>query len=346
MYVAGALATRRLLVLTLAATSLTVGGAAWAARIQGSDQAERLVGTPGPDSIFGHGGNDEILGLGGNDLLDGGPGRDRLSGGAGSDRIWAAEDGARDAVACGGGHDLVAAELTDEVSPDCETVVRQLSRDTLVAPGAQSQTQVEPASDSVGRTIVTAFQSDRYFDGGSGTIGFARSTDAGETWRSGFLPGLTIYSSPPGTNLVATDSSVAYDAAHREWLVVNIGAGEDLWGIYVSRSRDGIRWSLPVAAITGPPESFDKDWVTCDSWETSRFRGRCYVSYLDGDSGKIATITSSDGGLTWSPPALPPGTVEPGVVNGAQPLVRPDGTLVVLYASTYSPSVLDDEMVA
>jgi hypothetical protein len=337
---------RRLLVVSVIVTAVMGGGAAWAATIKGSERADLLSGTPRADAIFGHGGNDRIAGLAGNDLLDGGLGRDSLAGGAGADRLWAAQDNAQDSVFCGGGRDLVNADLSDSVSHDCETVVRQLSRDGFSAPDAQHETQVEPASAAFGRTIVATFQSGRYAGGGAAGIGYATSKDGGSTWRSGSLPGLTIFSVPSGPNLLASDPSAAYDAAHRMWLIVTLAATPSQWGLYVSRSTDGITWSLPVRAVLAPPGGVDKEWVACDGWPSSPLRGRCYISYLDVTRRQIATATSTNGGLTWTAPVVPPGPIPPTAVNGAQPLVRPDGALVVLYSSLYGPSVVDDEIVA
>src|SRR5207342_632241 len=99
-------------------------------------------------------------------------------------------------------------------------------------------------------------------------------------------------------------------------------------------------------AVLGSPEGVDKEWVACDGWSASPLRGRCYLSYLDVNRRQIATATSTNGGLTWTAPVVPPGPAPPTAVNGAQPLVRPDGALVVLYSSLYGPSVLDDEIVA
>jgi hypothetical protein len=336
--------TRQLLLIWLVVASVTGGGVAWAATIKGSQRADQLSGTPRPDAIFGQGGNDTITGLGGNDLLNGGLGHDSLSGGTGADRIWSAQDGASDTVACGSGADLVNADLSDSVSRDCETVVRQLSRDRLAAPGAQHETQVEPASAAFGRTIVAAFQSGRYVDSGAAGIGWATSKDGGSTWRSGALPGLTIFSAPTGPNLLVSDPSIAYDAAHRIWLIATVTATGDHYAVSVSRSADGIVWSAPIEAVVAL-DGVDKEWIACDGWSSSRFRGHCYISYLDEERGQIATITSTNGGLAWSTPAVPPGPIPPTAINGAQPLVRPDGALVVLYSSLYSSSITDDEIV-
>jgi hypothetical protein len=78
------------------------------------------------------------------------------------------------------------------------------------------------------------------------------------------------------------------------------------------------------------PGTLDKEWLACDNWPSSPFRGRCYLSYLDIASSEIVTRSSTDGGITWSSAAA---TSTPSDdVNGAQPLVQPDGTLVVVYA--------------
>src|SRR5262249_2742076 len=88
----------------------------------------------------------------------------------------------------------------------------------------------------------------------------------------------------------------------------------------------GISWSLPATAATGPPESLDKEWIACDNWASSPFRGRCYLAWAGAQMR-----TSGDGGLTWSAPAVLSGGVSPDL-TGSQPLVRPDGTVVVVFA--------------
>jgi hypothetical protein len=322
---------RRLLTL---AVLLAVGlpAAALAATISGTNRADHLRGTPKADSLFGRGGNDLIAGLAENDLLDGGPGRDTLLGGTGADRIAASYDGARDVVRCGPGRDLVDADPVDRVGSDCEVVARRLSRDAFRNSDSQHETEAEPASFAYGRTIVAAFQSGRFTNGGASSIGFATSSDLGQTWRSGFLPGLTGLSRPAGSAERASDPTVVYDAEQGVWLIAALTLAADQWQLLVSRSTDGLSWSLPVAAAVSAAGTLDKGWLACDNWPSSPLRGRCYLSYLDVASNQIATRASTDGGLTWSPPASPPAP-SPIDVNGAQPLVRPDGTLVVVYAT-------------
>jgi RTX calcium-binding nonapeptide repeat (4 copies) len=324
---------RRLLVLAASAALVAVG-AAGAATIRGTLGPDRLVGTVAPDVIFGRAGADSLDGRGGADLLDGGPGRDVLLGGPGADRLAADYDGARDAVRCGAGRDVAVADLDDVVGTSCETVSRRLSRDPFTDPDGQHQTQVEPSSFAAGRTIVTAFQSGRMVDGGASGIGFATSKDGGAHWRSSFLPSLTTLSSPAGDAPSASDPVVAWDAQHGTWLIGTVAEADAGFRvrILVSRSRDGLAWSTPVVAAGDTAEDDDKEWIACDNGSLSPFRGHCYLSYLDVRSSTIRTRISTNGGLTWSAPVVSVPENELGFENGAQPVVQPDGTLVIVYA--------------
>ena len=97
----------------------------------------------------------------------------------------------------------------------------RLSSDPYTNPDSQHKTQVEPDTFAFGHTIVSVFQSGRFFDGGASNIGWATSTDGGETWRHGFLPGTTIFATPPGPAKYhrVSDASVAYDAGHKVWII-------------------------------------------------------------------------------------------------------------------------------
>jgi hypothetical protein len=307
--------------LTAALGALTVLGSAAAAEFTGTSGPDRIVGTARADRIDGREGDDRIEGRGGWDQLGGGGGRDTIHGGGGADRITVHADSARDTVTCGSGFDTVNAETIDAVAADCELVARQVSRDTLGAFAGQHDTQVEPDSLSVGRMVVTAFQSGRLPQGGAAGIGWATSRDAGATWSTGHLERVTER---------ASDPVVAYDAVRRTWLIAILAANESEGGLYVSRSQDGLAWSAPEVAAAEPEERYDKEWLTCDSWARSPRRGTCYLSYLDGETTEIRTRRSSDGGRTWSAPVgvRPPGTSQP---NGAFPVVRPDGSLLLVF---------------
>jgi hypothetical protein len=321
---------------------LAGAGPAVAARIQGTQGPDRLVGTAGNDAIFGRGGNDRLLGRGGRDLISGGAGRDTFVGETGDDRMVANYDEAVDDVRCGPGRDIVTADRTDAVAADCEVVSVQVSRDSLETFRAQHETQVEPDSFASGRTVVAAFQTGRFEDGGAAGIGWATSLDAGRTWRSGFLPNLTVYSTPAGLYDAVSDPVVAYDPAHGVWMIASLGVSDAQTALLVSRSTDGLTWGAPVVAAAAFQEDYDKEWIVCDKWTSSRFLGRCYISYLDFVSGQIRTRSSDDGGLTWSGPTGVVGRTESSVANGVQPVVRPDGTLVLVFAAFAAFARFDD----
>lgn len=188
-------------------------------------------------------------------------------------------------------------------------------------------TEVEPDTFSNGSTIVAAFQVGRIYDGGACATGFATSTNNGATWTSGLLPGLTKYTG--GTFDRATDPAVAYDARDNVWLISSLvlteAGGVKGVAIYTSRSTDGgFTWGSPVLTENSSI-SPDKNWIVCDNTATSPFYGNCYTEWDDNGAGNLLEMsTSTDGGLTWGAAK----TNNSGVIGG-QPVVRPDGTVIV-----------------
>jgi hypothetical protein len=252
-----------------------------------------------------------------------------------ADRIQAV-NGVRDGVSCGNGSDVVTADPADRVAADCEVVSRRVSNDPYRNSDSQHQTEVEPDNAAAGSTVVDVFQVGRIFGGGAANIGFATSLDAGRTWRRGFLPGLTVNSTPRGDFPIVSDPSVAYDALHGTWLVASLAVAGDRSALLVSRSADGLRWSAPVVATLAPtlgPLLLDKEWIVCDNGATSRFRGHCYLSYSDFRTLAISTQVSVDGGASWGAPVTPPDaagrrSIEGAFAPGVQPVVEPDGTVL------------------
>jgi hypothetical protein len=198
------------------------------------------------------------------------------------------------------------------------------------------QTEVEPDTFANGSTIVSAFQVGRIYDGGACAIGFATSTNNGANWTSGLLPGITKYAGA-GRNDRATDASVAYDARHNVWLVSSLtlleAGGVHGNAVVTSRSIDGVTWSNPFTTATGG--DLDKNWIVCDNTATSPFYGHCYTQWDDHGAGnRLQMSTSTDGGQTWSAPA----TNNAGVIGG-QPVVRPDGTVIVPVANANETAI-------
>jgi hypothetical protein len=295
------------LVASALAVALLAPAGAWGKTFFGTARTDRIIGTNGADVIRPQGAADAVDGRGGND------------------RISAPADDAVDAIACGGGRDIALAELIDTIAPDCETVARQLSRDASSNFQAQHETEVEPDSFAFGKTIVAAFQVGRLGDGGAAELGWATSRDAGRTWRAGRLDAAFP---------AVSDPVVAYDAVHRTWLISFLALTGGSVNVFAAGSPDGVSWRtpIPVAIAPSPENDYDKEWIVCDNGAASRFRGRCYVSYLDVTSSTITTRSSSDGGRTWTDAVGSRAGLDPGsFVNGAAPVVRPNGDLVVLF---------------
>jgi hypothetical protein len=167
-----------------------------------------------------------------------------------------------------------------------------------------------------------------------------RSGNGGTVWDPpAFLPGQTFSANPPFGDPASpyertSDPSVAYDAAHGVWMISSIPILPNtvVPTVFISRSTDdGRTWGSPISMP--PPASnsvnLDKNWTVCDNSSSSPFFGHCYTE-LDnfGDGDLELMSTSTDGGLTWSPP-IPTAGRDKGL--GGQPVVQPNGTVIVPY---------------
>jgi len=206
--------------------------------------------------------------------------------------------------------------------------LQRLSKDPFTNSGSQHKTQVEPDTFSYGSTIVSVFQSGRFFGGGSSDIGWATSTNNGATWKHGFMPGTTPYSTPPGLYAAVSDASVAYDAKHKVWIASMLGlTNGNAVDVLVSRSKNGgLTWSKPFA-VNKSGDFNDKNWSVCDDTASSPFYGNCYTEFDDNSLGDLEHMsTSTNGGKTWSAALSPSGNPH-GL--GGQPVVQPGGNVIV-----------------
>lgn len=214
----------------------------------------------------------------------------------------------------------------------------QVSSDPYTNTTSQHQTEVEPDSYSNGSTIVAATQVGRFSDGGASNVGWATSTDNGATWKSGFLPGTTVFATPAGQYDRVSDPAVAYDAAHKLWMISSLaitnGIGTPVGvAVLVNTSADGgLTWNAPVIVANANGGFFDKDWIICDTTSTSAYFGHCYVEWDITSNGNLVQMsTSSDGGTSWSAGQA---TADSTSGLGGQPLVQPNGTVIVPFLGT------------
>jgi BNR repeat-like domain len=133
-----------------------------------------------------------------------------------------------------------------------------------------------------------------------------------------------------------SDPSVAYDAKHNTWMISSIPilpGNLVVPTIFVSRSTDGgASFGNPVQ-IPPPAKkvNLDKNWTVCDNHPASAFYGHCYTEFDNFGEGDLEYMsTSSDGGATWSTPVSPAGNAK-GL--GGQPVVQPNGTVIVPFES-------------
>jgi len=205
----------------------------------------------------------------------------------------------------------------------------QISSDPFTIGPGQHATEVEPHVLAFGSTLVAAFQTGRIAPGGATDIGWATSTDGGSNWSHGFLPGLTK-GEGSGPYDAASDPAVAYDAKHGVWMIASlpISNTSETPAVVVSRSTDGgFSWNDPVN-VTPKVLSSDKNWIVCDSWTSSPHFGNCYMEWDNPLTGELLMSTSTDGGLTWGKAI---GTANKAGGIGGQPLVQPNGTVVVSF---------------
>jgi len=244
------------------------------------------------------------------------------------------------AAGCGPGSTIANPKgASSAPSPQISAVVA-ISHDVFTNASSQHATEVEPAAVAAGSTIVAAFQSGRFFQAGSSDIAFATSHDGGMSWQNGVLPGTTNIVTPGAPFDSISDPSVAYDAAHAVWLIAGLPvvfSGAPAPAVVVSRSSDGFTWNNPVSIAPGQL-STDKDWIACDDSPGSPFYGRCYVEWDNlANNGLIEMSTSVDGGLTWGSPLA---TANDATGIGGQPVVQPNGTVVVPIDDSFESDVL------
>ncbi|HEX2051760.1 MAG TPA: sialidase family protein [Actinomycetota bacterium] len=213
--------------------------------------------------------------------------------------------------------------------------------DPFTNTSSQHRTAVEPDSFSWGNTIVAASQVGRFTNGGGSGTGWATSTDGGTTWTQGVLPGITTHNGNGGTFDRVSDPVVAYSARHNVWLIntIPITSSVTVPRVFVSRSTNGgLTWGNPVTVATSATANLDKNWIVCDNTATSPFYGRCYVTWDDhADGNRLYNSVSTDGGLTWSTPRR---TANNATGLGAQPVVQPNGTVVVPVANANATALL------
>jgi hypothetical protein len=206
----------------------------------------------------------------------------------------------------------------------------------------QPDTEAEPsiAVNPINpQDVVTVYQEGRIADGGDATNGFATSFNAGRTWVTGQLPGLTTYPGQTGTFERASDAVVAFgphNLVYANSLVFDYTKDQGLRsGIAVNVSKDGGRtWGHAVyiqSDVLGGLN--DKNWIVVDMGHGAGHHfGRVYVvwdrvfpilyDYCDHNCDRLAN---------WLPNFQTiPGLVAADQGVGAYPVITKSGGLDVV----------------
>ncbi|MEA2444882.1 MAG: hypothetical protein QOJ12_2174, partial [Thermoleophilales bacterium] len=128
---------------------------------------------------------------------------------------------------------------------------------------------------------------------------------------------------------------------HGVWMVssIPITASLGVPQVIVNRSTNGgVTWTTPVTVATSSTADLDKNWTACDNHPASPFYGHCYTTWDDHAAGnRLYTSTSTNGGLTWGTPKT---TANNGTGLGAQPVVQPNGTVIVPAANANETAII------
>ncbi|MEO1574667.1 MAG: thrombospondin type 3 repeat-containing protein, partial [Pseudomonadota bacterium] len=178
-----------------------------------------------------------------------------------------------------------------------------------------SKTQSE---NSIARSEVTGTLCSGFNDAYSGVVtgqgftGFSRSTDTGATFTDGGAVDASSFGDP----------AMVWRRADGHFYLSTLHGQ----GLAVYRSTDDCQtFSLLALAHVGTGD--DKELLAVDNHVGSPHYGRLYLVWTDFADGERIYSTYSDNGTTWSTPvALSAAGAD---VQGAWPMVAPDGTLYV-----------------
>lgn len=225
-----------------------------------------------------------------------------------------------------------------------------------IPPTADSEpdTTVEPdvaVSPRDPNIAVAVAHDGRKLTGGAITITYSWTHDGGRTWHHQPLPHL---SKPQGGRWDgASDPTVAFGPDGTVYISSLLTSDACPNGLGVSRSTDGgVTFSDPVLVDSDPVcsqvHSDDKEIIAVDTSRSSPHYGRVYLFWT---SLQLQTPTlpagspqylrwSDDHGVHWSSAVR--ATAPAFSVQGAQPMIRADGTITISYFDYGSTGAEED----
>ncbi|MFK7886542.1 MAG: proprotein convertase P-domain-containing protein [Gammaproteobacteria bacterium] len=233
-------------------------------------------------------------------------------------------------VQCGRTNELGGAETVRHSSekstnriPGTDVAVNDASTDTGTA---RTQNETSLALDPVTGTICSGFNdSTSGVTTGQGFTGFARSTDGGAS----FTDNGAFDSASSG------DPSMIWRQADGNFYLATLRNG----GLGIYRSSDDCQTMDFIAQASDGGD--DKELLAVDNNPGSANFGRIYMVWTDFGLDASIYSTFSDDGINWSPQVRisAPG----GGVQGAWPIVAPDGTFYVSWVR-FNGATIDMEV--
>lgn len=200
----------------------------------------------------------------------------------------------------------------------------------------QADTTIEPSiavNPADPLNAVATYQEGRVDSGCAEAIGFATTTDGGQSWAFGDLPGLTEATGNQEVPL-ASDPVAAFGPNDHVYIntLPCLADGTDDLALSVS-TDGGLTWGdAKFFHVNEELPSTDKNWIVVDnSSAPGHHLGRIYVAW--DNIAPVVAAYSDDEGDTWQGPFL----LYPGQGIGTIPLVMPNGDLAVVFSTLTHP---------
>lgn len=157
------------------------------------------------------------------------------------------------------------------------------------------------------------------------------TTDGGATWLEQPFP-------RPNPDLPEDiDPSVFFRPDGRVYIIWTSSSDFNHGGLFLSWSDDGGLTWRPSVTVTPPEGQFDdKPWLAFDT-TGGPYNGTIYAFWTHFGDIQISSARSIDGGLTWSAPVFVSNGSYAMNNDGAQPVVLPNGTILVVFLHDANP---------
>ena len=219
--------------------------------------------------------------------------------------------------------------------PECNQEVR---------PGPEQVNEVDVQVNPANPLNIVAAANDYAQPSGAHWVGAYWSKDGGKTWGQKLLPGY------PGSREISTlsgmgasgDPALAFDSQGNAYLAGIAFAVSPVPGpnpgrdsvVFVAKSADGGETYSQITIVARAISRFtfhDKEWIAVDL--TNDYVYVVWVRFNAALVAEMVVSRSTNGGLTWSiPRIISDATSGEFQIQGAYPMVTPDGTLHITWA--------------